>query len=168
VTIVPGDPASVSALGADLGRRSQQLLECRAALERTRDGLAGWQGQAAEAFDAALTPQLHALDETARALAAGARALQDYAVDLQHARALALAAQEFCRLHGLEVGPHGVVRAPRGAYPLDEARAYEHHVPEGQRLVDRAGAERDGATRVLGLRTQGPACLLERTGSVLP
>jgi len=161
--LVCGDPASVSALGADLGRQSQQVQECRAALVRTRSGLAQWRGPTAEAFGTAMTAQLLLLEHGAEALAEGARALQMYAVDLQHARALAAAAQEFCQLHGLHVDAGGVVRAPWGAYPLEESRAYEHHVPQAQRLVDRAVAERDDATRMLRLRVQGPTSVLAGT-----
>lgn len=161
--IVSGDPASVSALGADLGRQSQQVQECRAALVRTRWGLAQWHGRAAEAFDTSITAQLRMLEHGAEAMAEGARALQSYAVDLQHARALATAAMEFCRLHGLHVDPDAVVSAPWGAYPLDEARGYEHHVPQAQRLVDRARSERDDAIRMLRLRVQGPTSVLAST-----
>lgn len=160
--LVPGDPASVSTLGADLVRQADRLREHRDDLSRTRGSL-DWHGPAGHAFDTSALAQLRAFDDVAEALAEGGRALQNYAVDLQHARALAADAEEFLRAHGLLLHDDLRVGLPFGAYPLEEARAYEHHVPEGQRLVDRAVAERDEAARVLHLRTEGPTLLLQQT-----
>lgn len=164
--LVPGDPASVSTLGAELVRRADTVREHRDDLARTRASL-GWEGPAGHAFGTSVLAQERALDDAAEALAEGGRALQNYAVDLQHARALAGEADGFLRAHGLVLHDDLRVGLPPGVYGVDDARAYEHHVPEGQRLVDRAVAERDEAARVLRLRTQGPTALLQQTPAVV-
>ena len=165
--LVPGDPASLSALGADLARQGDLLREHRDDLLRVRESLRGWEGPAGYAFDGSLLAQLRAVEDAAEALTEGGRALQGYAVDLQHARALAGEAEEFLRAHGLLLHDDLRVGLPFGAYPVEEARAYEHHVPEGQRLVDRAVAERDEAARVLRLRSQGATAVLQQTAAVV-
>lgn len=162
-TLVPGDPASISVLGSDLVRQADLLREHRDDLTRVRTGLGGWEGPAAHAFDTSFSAQVRAVEEAAEALAEGGRALQTFAVDLQHARALAAEAEQFLAAHGLVVDAEARVRMPWGAYSLEEARAYEHHVPEGQRLVDRAVAERDEAARALRARTEGPTSALRQT-----
>ena len=154
-TLVPGDPASISVLGSDLVRQADQLREHRDDLTRVRGSLSGWEGPAAYAFDTSFAAQVRAVDDAADALAEGGRALQGYAVDLQHARALASEAEQFVAAHGLHLDDTRV-RMPWGAYSVEEAQSYEHHVPEGQRLVDQALAERDEAARALRLRTEGP------------
>lgn len=159
--LVPGDPASVSSLGAELVRRADTVREHRDDLARARASL-GWEGPAGHAFDTSVLAQQRVFDDVAEALAEGGRALQGYAVDLQHARALATEAEEFLRAHGLLLHDGRRVGLPFGAYPVEEARAYEHHVPEGQRLVDRAVAERDEAARVLHLRTRDATALLQQ------
>lgn len=164
--LVPGDPASVSSLGAELVRRAATVREHRDDLDRARASL-GWEGPAGHAFATSVLAQRRALDDVAEALAEGGRALQGYAVDLQHARALAAEADEFLRAHGLLLHDGQRVGLPFGAYPLDDARAYAHHVPEGQRLVDRAVAERDEAGRVLHLRARGATALLRQTAAAV-
>jgi uncharacterized protein YukE len=161
-TLVPGDPASVSALGADLARQADELREHRDDLTRVRDALHGWAGPAADAFDASFTAQVRAVDDAAEALAEGGRALQEYAVDLQHARVLATDAEQFVLAHGLHLDADARVHLPWGAYPVEEAQAYEHHLDEGQRLVDLAVAEREEAARMLRLRTEGPTGALRQ------
>lgn len=161
--LVPGDPASISVLGSDLLRQADLLREHRDDLTRVRTSLGGWQGPAAHAFDTSFSAQVRAVDEAADALAEGGRALQTFAVDLQHARALAAEAEQFLAAHGLVVDEHARVQMPWGAYSLEEARSYEHHVPEGQLLVDRAVAERDEAVRALRARTEGPTTALRQT-----
>jgi len=161
-SLVQGDPASISVLGADLVRQADLLREHRDDLARVRVSLGSWEGPAAHSFDTALSAQVRAVDEAADALAEGGRALQSYAVDLQHARALATEAEQFVSSHGLTIEDTRV-QMPWGAYSLEEARSYEHHVPEGQRLVDQAVAERDEATRALRLRTEGPTSVLRQT-----
>lgn len=160
--LVPGDPASISVLGSDLVRQADLVREHRDDLARVRSSLGGWEGPAALSFDSSFSAQVRAVDEAADALAEGGRALQGFAVDLQHARALATEAEQFVTAHGLTI-EDARVRMPWGAYSLEEARAYEHHVPEAQRLVDRAVAERDEAARALRLRTEGPTTVLRQT-----
>lgn len=152
-TLVAGDPASISALGSDLVRRADELREHRDELVRVRAHLHGWEGPAADAFDASFTAQVQAFAAAAEALAEGGRALQELAVDLQHARVLAADAEQFVLAHGLHLGAGARVLPPWGAHALA-------HV--GQRMVDLAVAEREEAIRMLRLRTEGPAAVLRQ------
>ena len=140
MTLVPGDPASISVLGSDLVRQADQLREHRDDLTRVRASLSGWEGPAAYAFDTSFAAQVRAVDDAADALAEGGRALQGYAVDLQHARALASEAEQFVAAHGLHLDDTRV-RMPWGAYSVEEA-----HVLRAARARG-AAAGRPGAGR---------------------
>ncbi len=159
--LVTGDPASVSSLGADLARQAERVRTQHRRLS-SRSGRVG--GPETHALAASLEAQLRLLDTCANALSDAGRALQDYAVDLQLARSFAAEAERFCDRHGLRVDESHAVTPPLGVYPVDEATAYSHHVPEGQRLVDRACAERDEAVRTLDSQVAAPMAALRGTG----
>lgn len=172
--LVTGDPASVSALGADLARRAERLRNQHSRLvgeqsrladepSRLEDGT----GAVADGVVAALATQLRLLSDCATALLASGCALQDYAVDLQSARMLAADAEQFCRQHGLRVDSSYAVTLPPGAYRVDDATAFAHHLPGGQALVDRARAEQHQAVIAVGARVAAPLAVLRGTGRAL-
>lgn len=143
--IVPGDPASVSSLGSDLSRRGGRLSALRDDLARVRDELADWSGPSADAFGQSLAAQMAAVDDMAVALAACAQALQDYAVELQQARAAATEAEDWCERTGLTIDEGLVVTLPWGPRALEQAQALSELVPQGQRHVDLAREQAEDA-----------------------
>ena len=163
--VVTGDPASVSSLGADLARQAERVRTQHRRLS-SRYGLVG-RGPELAPLVSSLEAQLRLLEACAGALSDAGRALQDYAVDLRVARSLAAEAERFCDRHGLRVDASYTVTLPPGAYPVDEAAAYSHHVPEGQRLVDRARVERDEAVRALDSQVAAPMAVLRGTGKAV-
>lgn len=162
--LAPGDPASLSALAAALTRSAETLRDRRVALSRVEEHLAGWRGEAADGFRVAFRTQVRALDDTADALGTCAHALQDYAVDLQHARALAVEAEDYCHRHRLEVSDDGTVRMPWGPYSVEDAGELADRLPEGQRLVQRAREEAEDAARRLARRVDAPVHALAAAG----
>ena len=161
--LAPGDPASLSSLAAELSRAAEVLRDRRSALSRVEEQLARWSGLAAESFRTAFRTQVRALDDSADALVTCASALQDYTVDLQHARALALDAEDYCHRYSLEV-TDGVVQMPWGPYSVEEASDYADRVPDGQRLVDRAREEAEDAARRLAMRVDAPVHAMGAAG----
>jgi uncharacterized protein YukE len=155
VTVTPGDPASLSSLASELARTAEALRERHGALSRAEEQLAEWSGRAAEGFRTAFRTQLRALDDTAEALAECVSALQEYTVELQHARALTLEAEDYCHRHGLEIAD-GIVRMPWGPYSLEDAGQLAEYVPDGQRVLDRAGEDAEDAARRLAGRVDAP------------
>lgn len=162
--LVPGDPASISALGADLSRQAERLRRQRTRMLRSQRDLAAWRGPPAAAFGPALEAQLRLVEDCSEAMAEAGRALQAFAVGLQEARAAAAEAERFCALHGLQLSGSGTVTLPWGAYSLDRASGYERDLPEGQRLVDRARTGLAEANRTLGNRIQAPVAVLTAVG----
>lgn len=160
--LVTGDPASVSSLGAELARQAERVRAQHGRLSGSRDRFGS--GPEVDALVPSLEAQLRVLDTCAVALSDAGRALQDYAVDLQVARSLAAEAEEFCDRHGLRIDQSHAVTPPPGAYRLEDAAVYAHHVPEGQRLVDRARAEREEAVRTLDTLVAAPMAALRGTG----
>jgi hypothetical protein len=156
--LVSGDPASVSSLGADLARQAERVRAQHLRLSGRRVGMGS-----EDHLHSSLAAHLQLLDACADALSDAGRALQDYAVDLQLARSHAAEAEEFCARHGLRVD-RSVVTLPPGVYPVDEAAAYSHHVPDAQRLVDRALEEREDAVRTLDGQVAAPMAVLRGTG----
>lgn len=163
-SLAPGDPASVSALAGELSRQGEALTERRSTLVRVEAQLHDWSGLAAEGFRAAFRAQVRALDDCAAALTGAGQALQDYAVDLQHARARAAEAHDYCDRHGLRLEPDGTVSLPWGQYSPAEAAQWHDRLPEGQRLARAATEEADEAARRLGRRVDGPVQLLTSAG----
>lgn len=162
--LVPGDPASVSALAGELTRQGEALRERRATLTRVEAQLEDWAGMAAEGFRAAFRTQVRALDDSAEALTGCGHALQDYAVDLQRARARAAEAQDYCDRHGLRLEPDGTVALPWGSYSVDASALYHDRIPEGQRLARAAVEEAEDAARDLARRVDGPVHTLVVAG----
>ena len=162
--LVTGDPASVSALAGELTRHGEELRERRATLMRVEAELHDWGGLAAEGFRAAFRTQVRALDDVVAAMTSCGHALQDYAVDLQHARARGAEAEEFCALHGLRLEPDGTVSPPWGPHSVDEAVGRADRVPEAQRRVRAAVDEADDAAQLLGRRVAEPVHLLTDAG----
>lgn len=147
--IATGDPASVSSLASELARLSGRLAERHTDLLRTRDQLVDWRGPSADAFAMSQATLMRVVADVSAALAACGRALQEYAVELQQARAAAAEAEDWCTRHGLAINEGLVVTMPWGPYPVQEAQAYADLVPRGQQLVDRVREQaEDAAVRV--------------------
>lgn len=162
--LAPGDPASVSALAGELTRQGEALRERRVTLTRVEAHLSDWAGLAAEGFRTAFRTQARALDDCAEALTTAGHALQDYAVDLQHARARATEAQDYCERHGLRLEPDATVSLPWGQYSLVEAAQRQERLPEGQRLARVAAEEAQEAAHRLSRRVDGPVQALAASG----
>ncbi|HZI97275.1 MAG TPA: hypothetical protein VFD41_07085 [Actinomycetales bacterium] len=162
--LIPGDPASVSSLAGEIARQSEALRERLDTLTRVEAQLADWDGLAAEGFRIAFASQLHALDDSAGALAACGHALQAYVVDLQQAQARAAEAEEFCHRHRLRLEPGGTVVLPWGSYSVEEAASYHDRIPEAQRLVRRAVEEAEDASVRLARRVDEPVQTLTLAG----
>jgi uncharacterized protein YukE len=137
-------------------RCADVLRDRRTTLSRAEEALLDWRGAAGDAFRSAFRTQRRVLDDTAEALTTCAHALQEYSVDLQHARSLSVEAEDYCHRHGLELSDDGSVRMPWGAYTVEEADAYAERLPEGQRLASRAREEADDGARRLARRVDAP------------
>ncbi|GAB2676054.1 putative T7SS-secreted protein [Thalassiella azotivora] len=159
--LAPGDPASVSALAADLSRVAQSLQDRRSTLRTALEHLADWRGPAADAARSVVLAQLEVLHVAAASIEDSVRALQEYVVDLQHAQALATQAVDYCHRHGLLVEADLQVRVPWGPAHVEDAMSFAERVPEGQVLVDRAHEEAVDAARRLAARVDGPVQRLE-------
>lgn len=154
--LVPGDPASLSSVAAELVRCAELLADRHAALSHVQSQLEPWSGPAGESFRGVLAAHVRALAESAEAIRACALALQRFVVDLQHARALALEAERYCHAHGLDLGSDGDARMPRGAYSLDEAQAFADRLPRAQRLCEQAREEAEEGARRLDRDVEDP------------
>lgn len=163
--IVPGDPASVSALAGELTRLGEELRERRATLARIEAQLEDWGGVAAESFRTALRTQVRALEDSADSMSGCGSALQEYAVDLQHARARAAEAHDYCERHGLRLEPDGTVTLPWGQYDVEDAERWHDSLPEGQRLARLAIDSAEDAAQRLANRVAGPVQTLRAAGS---
>jgi hypothetical protein len=151
--VVPGDPASCSALGASLRRRAESLRERRAALWMSARTLDGWTGPAADAVVERLRRQLAEVDQMVSRLDDIGAALQAYATDLGHARGVAEVAEEYVERHGLSVDAAGAVTPVRGPVSLTTALGRSSAQPLAQHAIDAARREARAAAGRLRRRT---------------
>ena len=153
--VVPGDPASCSALGGALRRRAAALRERRTALRHSAAGLVGWTGPAAEAFSERLRTQLGEVEQMAGRLDEVGSALQAYATDLAHAREQGALAADAAARGGLMVDPAGGVGPARGPATVETRERRHAAVPLVQHQVDAAVGEARAAAQRLRRRTTG-------------
>jgi hypothetical protein len=157
--LVPADPASLSALAADLLRCADRVGAARQAVAAA-DAQAQGSTRAVPGDDA--RRRSGALAAAAAALTACGRALQAYATELQHARGVALRAAAVCEHSGLRLEADGTVRLPPGPYPAVQAQVLAARVPEAQALAGRARDEAEHAARRLAARVRDPLAALSR------
>jgi uncharacterized protein YukE len=159
--LVPGDPASLSSLAAALVRCAELLADRRTTLSQVESQLQPWSGPSGESFRDVLAAHVRVVEESAEAIRTCAAALQRFAVDLQHARALALEAERYCHEHGLHLGADGDVRMPWGAYSVEEAQGFADHLPWAQRLCQEARGEAEESARRLDRQVGDPVHRLQ-------
>jgi hypothetical protein len=153
--VIPGDPASCSALGGTLRQRAAALRARRTALQRSVFEQLSWTGPAADAFGQRARAQLAALDQMAGRLDDAGAALQAYATDLAHAREQGRLAAAGAQRHGLVVRSDGAVAEPAVPSSLDQALLRREALPYAQHRVDAARAEARAAGDRLRRRTSG-------------
>lgn len=149
--VVPGDPASCSALGAALRRRAATLQDRRTALRHSVSGLRGWTGPVADSLGERLAAQLREVELMASRLDDVGAALQAYATDLAHARHQGQLAATAADRHGLLVDDRGTVRPRPGLASVEAAERRQAALPQVQHEVDGAlGEARAAAQRLRG------------------
>jgi hypothetical protein len=151
--VIPGDPASCSALGGALRRRAEVLRERRTALRHSTSALLSWGGPAAEDLADRLRALLSEVDQMAGRLDEVGAALQAYATDLAHARDNGARAADAAAGQGLVVDDFGTVHPQPGPARMDIAARRDAAVPLVQHQVDGAIGEARAAAHRLRRRT---------------